>query len=409
MNILLINHYAGSVHHGREFRPYYMGKEWVKLGHNVTIICSDYSHLRLKNPKINFDLQEEIIDGITYCWLKGNKYKNNGIKRAFSMFLFVSKLFFYSKKLINRYKPDVVISSSTYPLDAFAGRYLSKLSGAKFIHEVHDMWPATLYEIGGMSKYNPFVVLMQLAENYAYRQCDELVSLMPYTRDYMVKHGLQEQKFHNIQNGIVEEEWLNPKQLPQEHLDFFELYKNKFIVGYFGGFSVSNALDNLLDVAKKQNDKEILFVLVGNGTEKNRLIQRTQNEKISNVYFLPAVEKQCIPNLLKRLSCIAIIQAYSSLYRFGVCLNKMYDSMMSAKPIICSISAPNTLVEEYKCGISLKTQDVEEINKAILKIKNMSDNERRQMGENGRKAVLEHFTYRKLAKQFLEIMEETVK
>lgn len=30
MNILLVNHYAGSVHHGMEYRPYYLAREWVR-------------------------------------------------------------------------------------------------------------------------------------------------------------------------------------------------------------------------------------------------------------------------------------------------------------------------------------------------------------------------------------------
>lgn len=45
MNIILINHYAGSNIHGMEFRPYYLAREWVKMGHNVTIIAASFSHL----------------------------------------------------------------------------------------------------------------------------------------------------------------------------------------------------------------------------------------------------------------------------------------------------------------------------------------------------------------------------
>src|SRR5438094_8464906 len=33
MNILLINHYAGSVRHGMEYRPYYLAREWARRGH----------------------------------------------------------------------------------------------------------------------------------------------------------------------------------------------------------------------------------------------------------------------------------------------------------------------------------------------------------------------------------------
>ena len=67
MNILLINHYAGSTEMGMEFRPYYFAREWLKRGHRVTIIAGDYSHLRIKNPEIKKDFQKEVIDNIQYC------------------------------------------------------------------------------------------------------------------------------------------------------------------------------------------------------------------------------------------------------------------------------------------------------------------------------------------------------
>ena len=53
MNVLYINHYAGSLEMGMEFRPYYLSREWVKNGHNVRILAGDYSHLRKKNPFVN--------------------------------------------------------------------------------------------------------------------------------------------------------------------------------------------------------------------------------------------------------------------------------------------------------------------------------------------------------------------
>ena len=64
MNILLINHYAGSQTYGMEYRAYYLAKEWVKQGHKVTIVAATFSHLRLNNPVVAKDYQDEMIDGI---------------------------------------------------------------------------------------------------------------------------------------------------------------------------------------------------------------------------------------------------------------------------------------------------------------------------------------------------------
>ena len=92
MNVLYINHYAGSLEMGMEFRPYYLSREWVKNGHNVRILAGDYSHLRIKNPFVNADFEEQKIDGVLYTWIKSVKYVGNAVKRAFSMLLFTGKI-----------------------------------------------------------------------------------------------------------------------------------------------------------------------------------------------------------------------------------------------------------------------------------------------------------------------------
>lgn len=403
MNILYIEHYAGSPDMGMEFRPYYLSREWVKMGHKVTIIAGDYSHLRKKNPNVDNDWKTEEIDGIEYVWLKTGKYEGNGAARAFTMERFVRKIWTHSSMIAKKWNPDVVIASSTYPLDAYPARSIAKKAGAKYIHEVHDMWPATLYEVGGMSRNHPFVMIMQMAEDYAYRNCDKCVSLLPYSKSYMVEHGLDKNKYANVQNGIVEEEWSNPEPLPSEYDEFFENHKENFIVGYFGGHALSNALDKVLDTAKgiRSIDKKVVFVLVGDGTEKNRLIERSKAEMLDNVFFLKSVNKKAVPNLLKYFNCSILTGLPSPLYRFGLSPNKMYDSMMAGIPIICAFDAPETLVVKYECGIQCNPDIAENIVNSILSIKKLSKDERIQMGYNGQKAILEHFTYSKLAEKFI--------
>ena len=121
MNILYIEHYAGSPKMGMEFRPYYLSKEWIKMGHHVDMIAADYSHLRISNPKIEHDFEKENIDGIDYYWIHTSKYKGNGLQRAFTIMQFVGKLLLHTQQIADKLKPDVIITSSTYPLDTYVG------------------------------------------------------------------------------------------------------------------------------------------------------------------------------------------------------------------------------------------------------------------------------------------------
>ena len=361
------------------------------------------------NPEVTKDFQKQEIDGIEYLWIKTGQYEGNGVKRALTMERFVRKLKTHAKKLSTEYKPDVVIASSTYPLDAYAAKKIARISGAKYIHEVHDMWPSTLYEVGGMSKHHPFVAVMQIAENYAYKHCDKCVSLLPYAKEYMVEHGLQSDRFINIQNGIVEEDWEECDEIPNEHKAFFEQHKGQFIVGYFGGHAFTNALDQLLDIAQLYSERygnlETVFVLVGEGLEKERLIQRKEREKIDNLFFLPAVRKRSVPSLLEYFDCAYITGISSPLYRFGLSLNKMYDAMMASLPIICAFDASETLVKTYDCGLQCSPKDTEEIINYIDVLRNMPEEDRRAIGRRGREAVLNDFTYKKLAGKFAVLFE----
>ena len=137
MKILLINHYAGSPNLGMEFRPYYVTKGWVKLGHEVLIVGGSYSHLRKVQPQSC----EEMIDDVRYRWVKVNPYKGNGIGRIISMFSFVTKLYCNYRRYLRNFKPDIVIASSTYPLDIYPAYRIARHYHAKLIYEVHDLWP----------------------------------------------------------------------------------------------------------------------------------------------------------------------------------------------------------------------------------------------------------------------------
>ncbi|NTU90161.1 MAG: glycosyltransferase family 4 protein, partial [Actinobacteria bacterium] len=142
MNIILINHYAGGMKFGMEFRPYYFARRWVEMGHNITIVASSFSHLRNKNPDMEGkNYKEEDVDGIRYVWIAGNPYHGNGLGRIRNMFSFLRGLYAHKKKIIGKDIPDVVIASSTYPLDFYPARNIARLCGAKVVFELHDLWP----------------------------------------------------------------------------------------------------------------------------------------------------------------------------------------------------------------------------------------------------------------------------
>lgn len=405
MNILLINHYAGSQQLGMEFRPYYLGREWQKAGHDVTILAASFSHVRTIQPRVSRSFSEEFIDGIRYVWIKTPTYSGNGVKRMLNMMSFVFKLLRKANYISKKYKPQVVIASSTYPLDNYPARRIAKISQAKHVYEVHDLWPLSPMELGGYSPKHPFIFIMQKGENYAYKYADHVVSMLPKTKKHMMEHGMDEKKFNYVPNGINIEEWKNQEEIPKEHLTLLKKLKdeNKQIIAYVGGHAISNALDVFIYSAGLIQNDSIAFVLVGRGAEKSRLIDMARDLKLNNVYFLPPVPKNSIPKLLSFMDILYIGWNKQPLYRFGISPNKLMDYMMSAKPVIHSVSAGNDIVKESGCGISVEPENPEEVATAINLILQLSETERIVMGKKGKEFVIKNHNYKTLANNMLNI------
>ena len=94
------------------------------------------------------------------------------------------------RALAREFRPDIVIASSTHPLDIYGARSIARRSGARLVFEVHDLWPLTPIELGGVSPRNPFIMAMDRAERYACRHADPVVSIPPAADDYLVTRGL---------------------------------------------------------------------------------------------------------------------------------------------------------------------------------------------------------------------------
>jgi glycosyltransferase involved in cell wall biosynthesis len=406
LNILYINHYAGSPAHGMEFRPYYLAKEWVDAGHEVRILASSFSHLRVNQPQMHGKKrQDERIDGIGYTWFSGVDYSGNGVGRIRNMLGFMRALYAHGAEIAEQFKPDIVIASSTYPMDIWPARRIAKRANAKLVFEVHDLWPLSPMELGGMSRWHPFIMWVQAAEDYAYRHADSVVSILPNVRDYMASRGMDLSKLIHVPNGVAPADWAVPSpELPKEiSLKIAEIRAGgRHVIGYVGGHGISNALDQMLDLAEAMRQDPVDFVLVGNGPEKKRLLSKARAAGLDHVHFFDPVIKACVPALLQEMDISYIAWQSRPLYRFGVSANKLFDYMMAGSVVVQSIDPVPNPIEQSGCGVCVPIGDVQGAADAIRELLSMPPQERKEMGERGRRYVLEKHFYPVLAKRFIE-------
>ena len=406
MNILYIDHYAGSPHHGMEFRPYYLAREWVRTGHRVRIIAATRSHVRTVQPQAG----NERIDGIEYSWLPTPDYSGNGVGRAWNIACFLHGLWRVAGRLVREFAPDAVIASSTYPMDIWVARRIARLvqpRPALLVYEVHDLWPLSLIELAGMSPRHPFARLCQWAEDVAYRDADRVVSMLPKVQEHMAAHGLDLAKLTIVPNGVSPDDWVRAAvPLGDEAARAIAHWRDagRTVVGYAGSMGLPNALDTLLDAAQRLRDNGLAFVLVGGGHERPRLAQRIARETIANVTLLPPIPKDQVPSFLAAIDIAYIGWQHAPIYRFGIAPNKLMDYMMAGCAVLHSVEAGNDPVAESGCGLTVAPESPDAVAQGIRELAAMGAAERRAMGERGREFVLANHSYRVLARRFLDAM-----
>ncbi|KWW32104.1 MAG: glycosyl transferase group 1 [bacterium P3] len=400
MNILMISHYAGGPRYGMEFRSYYMALEWVRQGHRVMIVGASFSHLRKVQPAAG----HECVDGIDYLWLPTRSYEGNGIGRVQTMLQFVKQVYSRRKELV-AFRPDIVVASSVYTFDIYPCRHIARRAGAKLVYEVHDLWPLSPMAIGGYSKWHPFIWLLQRGENYAYRHCDMVVSMLDKALPHMQQHGLDEARFCCIPNGYLEEEWTeNHSTLPETHSSLLTRLhdEGKTVVGFAGGHTASTALHVLVEAAYLLHERDdVAFVLVGNGPQKAELQHQAEQNGLTQCFFLPALDKQYVPQLLSQFDICYAGGVHNTLHRYGTSFNKITDYMLAGKPIVFSVDEPNCIVERAGCGIQVEAKNVEKVCDAIRCLADMSEAERTAIGAKGKQYATANMNYTTLSKRFI--------
>lgn len=402
MNILCISKYASPPNYSKmPARLFILAKEFIKLGHNTTLITSDSNHFSTY-PNTDNTYNFETIEGVSLCWIKTKKYiKTASLARVLSWFDFERKLFKLDLKKID--KPDVVIVSSLSIFSIIYGYFLKKKFNSFLVFEIRDIWPLTMTEEGGFPKWHPLVLLIGFIEKFGYKKADLVVGTMPRL-DLHVKNILgYERPFHCSPLGF------DPINYQEEIIGnnpFDEVFpKNKVIVGYAGSMGITNALEPLIETIKLlENNENIHFMLVGSGDLKATFEDKLK--KFANVTFLPRIGQNEVKYFLQKCDILYLSTKDSKVWDYGQSMNKVVEYMLASKPIIASYTGYPSMINEANCGYFENTSDSKELKDKILSIVNLSEQERKNLGVNGKKWIYENRQYSNLAKQYINKIQE---
>ncbi|MEM2175061.1 MAG: glycosyltransferase, partial [Candidatus Micrarchaeia archaeon] len=151
--------------------------------------------------------------------------------------------------------------------------------------------------------------------------------------------------------------------------------------------------------------KDIAFVVVGDGSEKENLIKMVEEMNLDNVIFIPSIPKKQVQTMLKYFDVCYKGSRKSSLYRYGLSPVKLMEYMLSGKPIIHSANAVYDIIIESRCGVAVDSENPYSVAKAVLDLKSLSEKERVFMGLRGRNYVVNNCNYNILALKFLGFLK----
>ncbi len=390
MKILIINQFASTPAYntGAGERHYFIANKLALKDFEFCIVSGGTNHLFENKPVTNKIFNEEAITGGRMIWIRLKNYKPNSfLGRSFSWFEFLFKLFLIPVK--KRLKPELVVVSSMSLWSAIYGIYLKRRFKIPFILEIRDIWPLTPVEVGGISKFHPFIVLFKILEKYVYRKADHIISLMPRFDIHLYNTIGIRKPVSWIPNAIEAD------LLDEDAYDLKFLNNERFSIIYAGALGYANAMDCFIEAANLLEGTEIDFYLIGNGPEKHKLQSLAANNK--NIRFQDKISKQSVLRLLRKADAGFISWRDLHLYQFGVSANKYNDYMLAGLPIISASNIPDDPAIIAGCGFQVPAGDANKIANAIMRLYNMPKAERQLLGSKGREYVLENNTYDRIA------------
>lgn len=400
MKILILNHYAVTPESPWGTRHFELARYLSKKRHKVTIIASMFHHLERTIPSRfrGKRLFEEEIDGVKMLWVYSHPYSKNDLWRIVNFLDFGVKSFLAGLKLPRQ---DIVLASSPHLLTGISGYLLSIIKRSSFVFEVRDLWPETLIVLGGL-KNKPLIWLLEKVEKFLYDKARKIIVLTKGIEERLLQRKIHREKISFIPNGVDLETFVEIKgrKVTRKRYDFTD----KFICMYAGAHGLANALDVIIQTAKiLQNYPEIFFVLLGDGPEKNRLMDLVRESNLSNVLFKDPVSKKEMPDLLASSDVTIATLAKVDLFK-GARPNKLFDYMASERPLICAIwGEASSIVKEAEAGICVEPENPQAMAEAILRLYNNPEL-RGKLGQNGRRYISSNCSREVLASQIENLL-----
>lgn len=407
--IWLINYYATPPEFVSNPRFIEFAVNLMGQGYDVTIVSASY--LRTNNTDLipqSQNYQYVKYGKHMFLHIKVRPYSGNGLSRMFSIWQFAFRLYKYRQ---NFAKPDVIIHNIHAPFDYYISSFAKKIK-SKYIVEAWDLWPDSFVRFGLISAKNPLVKIAYQIEKKLYEKADKIIFTFPGGIDYLkdMKWTLEmggkinSNKIHYINNGVNLKKFNeNITLYPNSDSDLNSDKYQKVI--YLGSIRLVNNVKLLIDAAELLIGEKIVFLIYGDGSDREFLENYCIERNITNVKFKTKwMAFNEVPYILSK-SDLNILNYQEGFGKYGSSSGKLFLYLASGKPICSNVDMSYCLITEHNLGISKEFKNSTDYALAIKQLLNLSTDDYNSMCLRVQKTA-ELFDYQNLSNQLISIIED---
>lgn len=380
-------------------------QKWASDGNNIEIItCAPNFPLgRVFKGYKNSFYSKEYINNIKVSRVWTFIVPNKGFfLRILDYMSFMFTSLFYA---IFFTKVDVVIATSPQFFTAVAGYIYSIIRNVPFVLEIRDLWPESIISLNNMND-TIFTRFLKKIAILMYKKADIIITVTNTLKDDISRYGIDKDKIHVITNGVIIDE-------PVSHLDKSDVYKkysindDSFIISYIGTIGQAHGLEVILEAAKISSNNNYLFLIIGEGSEKERLTSMTNDWNLKNIIFLDSLNWEEIVDIQQIININLVHLKPINLFK-GAIPSKIFESMYFSKPIILGLEGEaEEIIISSNSGLIMKPGCKESLIHNIDYLFNNQDLAN-ILGKNGNKWVKINYNRDNLADKMINVIKDKV-
>ncbi len=412
MKILYISQYFYPEMGAAAARVFEISRYWAALGHEVTVLTCfpNYPDGKIYGSYLGKHRRlylTEKIDGVNVVrLLTYPTHLRSSARRGLN---YMSSLLTSSIAVPFLKKNDVVIGTSPPLFMGLPALLYSRLRRIPFVFEVRDLWPEVISAVGVGEKNSLTYKVFDRTATLLYEKSDLVVALTESFRETMInERGVPAEKITVIENA-VDTDFFKPGP-PNRDVLGDPLLKGKFIVSYVGTIGYTHGAEVVIKAAEtlKETLPDLVFLFVGDGSDKERLSKIARQKGLTNVIFTGKQPKDKIPDYINSSDVSLVLSTNEPLLRRTI-FAKVFEPMACGKPLIAGApgETEDLVINRARAGIGFEPENVDGFIEAVTKLyKNPELKE--ELGKNGRCFVIDEFSRSKKATDYLTALETVI-